>query len=67
MASKFFKILATTIALSAVVYLGTELTVARPRGGGHFGGGHVSRSYSGGGVRHLGGAHVRSFGGAHFG
>lgn len=66
MASKFFKILATTIALSAVVYLGTELTVARPRGGGHFGGGHVSRSYSGGGVRHLGGAHVRSFGGAHF-
>ena len=64
MATKILKILAASIALSAIVFLGTELAMARDGGGGRGGGGggHV-----GGGGGHVGGGGARfSGGGARF-
>ena len=78
MMTKIFKILAASIALGAVIYLGTELAVARGGGDGHgggrggYGGGGGGGHFSGGGA-HFGGAHGfsgargRSFGGARMG
>lgn len=65
--AKIFKILATSLALSAITFLGTELATARGGGGGHFSGGH-----GGGGGAHFSGAGARfsggqGRGGAHFG
>ncbi len=63
MRKKIFKILATSLALGAITFIGIELAVARGGGGGHFGGGHGG----GGAGAHFsgGGAHF-SGGGAHF-
>jgi hypothetical protein len=83
MRTKIFKILAASTALCAVIYLGTELAMARGGGGGgHFGGGggggHIGGGggggHFGGGAAHFGGggarfsgAQVRGFSGARVG
>lgn len=64
MATKSLKILAASVAIGALLGLGTELAVARPGGGGFGGGGHFGGFGGGGRVGGFGGAHVRSFGGA---
>lgn len=64
MQTKIFKILAAVTALCAVIYLGTELGLARGSGGGHFSGGGAH--FSGGGAR-FSGAQVRGFSGARVG
>ena len=82
MTTKIFKILTASIALGAVIFLGTELSLARGGGGGgghgghgggggHFGGGGAhfgggGARFSGGGAR-FGGAQVRGFSGARIG
>ena len=77
MAKKIFKILATSLALSTITFLGTELATARGGGGGQFSRGGGGAHFSGGGARfsgaqfrgvsggaaRLGGAHFRSFNG----
>jgi LTXXQ motif family protein len=60
MATKIFKMLAAGIALGAVIFLGTELAMARGGGGG--GGGHGG--HFGGGAAHIGGGGARFGGGA---
>ncbi len=81
MFGKIFKIIAASIALGAVIFIGTEVAMARVGGGGgHIGsgGGHFSGGaahfgggggHFGGGGTHFGGVQFRSFGGggAHFG
>jgi len=66
MARRALKILATSLALGAVIYFGTELATAH--GGGHFGGGGRvgggGAHFGGGGARFSGGA--ARFGGSHF-
>ena len=71
--AKIFKIVAASIALGAVIFLGTELSSARGGGGGH-GGGHGGGGHFGGGGANFGGggarfsgAQVRGFSGARFG
>ena len=72
MATKIFKFLAASVALGGVIFLGTELAIARGGGGhggggggGHFGGGG---GHFGGGGGHFGGGGARfSGGGARFG
>jgi uncharacterized protein YjbI with pentapeptide repeats len=65
MATKIFKILAASIALSTVIFFGTELTLARP-GGGHVGGGGGNFGGGGGhfgrGGANFSGAQFRSSG-----
>lgn len=77
MAKKIFKIFATSLALSTITFLGTELATARGGGGGQFSGGGRGAHFSGGGARfsgaqfrgvsggaaRLGGAQFRSFNG----
>jgi hypothetical protein len=66
MARKIFKILATSIALSAMIFFGTELATAR--GGGHGGGGYGGGGgYYGGGGARFSGAQVRGFSGSSIG
>ena len=72
MAAKIFKILAASIALGAVIFLGTELSMARGGGGGgggHGGGGHIGGggAHFGGGGARFSGAQVRGFSGARIG
>ena len=66
MANKIFKILATSLALSGIAFLGTELATARGGGGGHFSGGGGGAHFSGGGARFSGASGGARFSGAQF-